>query len=72
MALAYAWVVGMGAKVARRPDLRSELTRGIGRRRSVFHLGLRFLTRWLELGPNLPAKMHLVPHVPIFPKTVVQ
>lgn len=71
MALAYAWVVGMGTKVIRSPALRSELTRGKGRRRSVFHLGLRFLTRWLELGRRLPYMLRLVPHVPTFPKSVV-
>ena len=72
MALAYVWVISMGTQVAGSPTLRVELTRGKGTRRSVFQLGLRFLERWMALGRRLIYHLILVPHTPIFQKSVVQ
>jgi hypothetical protein len=71
MALAYVWMVSLGTRVIRTPKLRRELTRGRAWRRSVFHLGLRLLKRWLELGRRLYYELMLIPHLPICPKTVV-
>ena len=72
MALAYAWMVSLGTRVVRNPKLRVELTRGKARRRSVFHLGLRFLKRWLELGRVLYYELVFIPHLPVCRKSVVQ
>ena len=71
MALAYAWVISLGTRVVRNSTLRVELTRGKAWRRSVFHLGLRFLKRWLELGRPLFYQLILIPHLPVCQKSVV-
>lgn len=71
MALAYAWVLSLGTQVIRCPQLRSELTRGKAWRRSVFHLGLRFLKRWLDLGRRLFYQLAFIPHLPVCRKSVV-
>lgn len=72
MALAYVWALSLGTRVIRTKALRRELTRGRGWRRSVFHLGLRMLKRWIELGRHLFYDLLLIPHLPTCPKSVVQ
>lgn len=71
MALAYVWAISIGTQVADTPELRSQLTRGRHIRLSVFQLGLRLLKRYTNLGLGLFYKLVLIPHVPIYPKTVV-
>jgi hypothetical protein len=63
MALAGAWKVILRTGVFRHPELRVELTRGKAWRRGVFHLGLRLLKHWLELGPRLYYDLVLIPYL---------
>jgi hypothetical protein len=72
MALAYAWMVSLGTRVIRNPTLLAELTRGKDWRHSVFHLGLRFFKRWLELSRRLYYELVFIPHLPVCRKSVVQ
>jgi hypothetical protein len=71
LALAYVWVLTLGTRVLRTPAWRQELTRGRRGRYSVFHLGLRWLTRWLTLGRRLWFELWLIAHLPRCLKTVV-
>ncbi len=66
MALAYVWVMSLGTQVIRDGALRKELTRGRAKRRSVFHLGLRYLSRWIALRRKLSFVLVLIPHLPVF------
>ena len=68
MALAWVWMVCLGARVQDRPELRRELTRGRENRHSLFQLGLRCFQRWESLGRRPPCRLRLPP----IPKTVVQ
>ena len=49
MALAYVWVIGLGARVQDDRQLLAELTRGTGPPNSLFNLGLRYFQRWVSL-----------------------
>jgi hypothetical protein len=71
MALAYVWVLSLGTRVLRTPAWRQELVRGRHHRHSVFHLGLRWLTRWWTLGRQLGFELRLIWHRSPYPKTVV-
>lgn len=72
MALAYVWAISMGTLVICTKGLRREVMRGKGWRHSVFQLGLRLLKRWFQLRRPLFYHLVLIPHVPVFPKSVVQ
>jgi Transposase DDE domain len=71
LALAYAWALSLGTQVIRTATLRRELTRGKDWRHSVFHLGLRLLTRWITLERRLFYELLFIPHLPTLPKSVV-
>ena len=71
MAVAYVWVLRLGTRVIRTKGLRQELTWGKAWRRSVFHLGLRLLKRWITLGRRLWPDLLLIPHLPTCPKSAV-
>jgi Transposase DDE domain len=71
LALAYVWALSLGIHVLYRPALRRELARGRSGRLSVFHLGLRLLTRWLALGRRLVYTLLLIAHLPTYHRSVV-
>ncbi len=71
MALAYVWVIGLGARVQDDRQLLAELTRGTGPPNSLFNLGLRYFQRWVSLGRRLPCPLKLPPNPQTIPKTVV-
>jgi hypothetical protein len=71
MALAYGWMISLGTRVVRAPKLLKELSRGKRWQHSVFHLGLRFLKRWIEKSRRLFYELVLIPHLPTCPKSVV-
>ena len=71
MALAYAWIIGLGARVRDNSQLLAELTRGTGIRNSLFNLGLRYFQRWTSLGRRLACRLKLLPNPQTVPKTVV-
>ena len=71
MALAYAWIIGLGGRVRDNSQLLAELTRGTGIRNSLFNLGLRYFQRWTSLGRRLPCRLKLLPNPQTVPKTVV-
>lgn len=45
MAVAYVWMLSLGAQATSLPSLKREVTRGRGRRRSLFQLGLRLFSQ---------------------------
>lgn len=73
LALAYAWVLSLGTQGDCLREVRPELTRGTQRRRSLFALGLRLLSRAEELLNKLAYAFNfiLIPYTPSYGKSVV-
>jgi len=61
MALAYAWVVSLGTRVLERDEWWHQLAHGPKERTSVFQLGLRWLSRWMQWGREQLYELHLQP-----------
>ena len=71
LAMAYAWIIGLGGRVRDNSQLLAELTRGTGIRNSLFNLGIRYFQRWMSLGRRLPCRLKLLPNPQTVPKTAV-
>jgi len=61
LALAYAWTLTLGTLVMHSPDLLRRVTRGAGKRFSVFRCGLRFLARVFTRREPIWAELFFAP-----------
>jgi hypothetical protein len=73
LALAYAWMLSLGTQGDCLEEVRPQLSRGKSRRRSLFTLGLRLLSRARDLFGKLLDAFNLlfISPIPDYEKTVV-